>query len=560
MNDAGLANIFEERAEYLSQEDLLAWTEHASKDSAVLGKLTGPGPKLISGPRGSGKSTYFRVAYFSMLKDGNALPIYVNYAKSLALEPLFHSHANALALFRQWVLAKILVAVPEIVREKAFDDGLERRIQAAEHLIRQLEAGIAPDYLADPVTPSDLSNSLEAWAHLVDRRRVVLLLDDAAHAFSPEQQREFFEIFRELRSRVIAPKAAVYPGITSYTPTFHVGHDAELVEAWMRPDDEDFLSTMRRIAERRLPTSMLMGFEGREELLDLVALASFGLPRGFLTMLSSMFGVEESEGGFRRPTKARADKAISDYASNTKAVFRALSAKLPRYRNFVSLGVELQASIVGWLQNYNRTRSGKQARATAMGLREPIEEELKRIISLLEYAGIVRGIGSHSRGAKGSFERYWIHYSLLLSGNALALGRRPSTATTIEALVDKDPHVLPRSFGTQLLGDDFRSRCTLNLPPCAKCGEPRATPEARYCLRCGERLTEASVFKELLQANIGNLPLTKRRIESILESTSLRTVQDVLLDEEMTQLRSVPYIGPIWATTIRRAAEEFVYV
>jgi hypothetical protein len=54
-------------------------------------------------------------------------------------------------------------------------------------------------------------------------------MDDAAHAFSQKQQGEFFEVFRELRSRRVACKAAVYPGVTSYSPNMQVGHEAELL-------------------------------------------------------------------------------------------------------------------------------------------------------------------------------------------------------------------------------------------------------------------------------------------------------------------------------------------
>ncbi|MFN6301230.1 MAG: hypothetical protein ACK42H_03475, partial [Planctomycetota bacterium] len=67
-DDSLLASIFEERAEYLSQTELSKWTVESAQDARVLTKLKGPGAKLLSGPRGSGKSSYLRRAYFEMLE------------------------------------------------------------------------------------------------------------------------------------------------------------------------------------------------------------------------------------------------------------------------------------------------------------------------------------------------------------------------------------------------------------------------------------------------------------------------------------------------------------
>ena len=79
-------------------------------------------------------------------------------------------------------------------------------------------------------------------------------------------------------------------------------------------------------------------------------------------------------------------------------------------------------------------------------------------------------------------------------------------------------------------------------------------------MTCGRELTNASVYEELLRAPIDLLPLTAKKQVGLREHTKIRTVQDILLDEESTQLRSVPQIGPIWAARIRRYADEFVSV
>ena len=356
----------------------------------MLAKLKSPGAKLLTGPRGSGKSTLLLSAYFELLEGSEVFPIYVNYSRSLALEPLFHHNANALAIFRQWVLMKIIVGARDAVDsiEAGIPDKLAELVAEADHYIHELGVGHEPPDLTAPLTPERLTKFLESWAKGINRRRVVLLFDDAAHVFSSQQQREFFEIFRELRSSHVSAKAAVYPGITSYSPYMHVGHEAELIEAWYRPDADDYLPTMQALLQRRLPAPLLRSFKGREELVDYLALASFGLPRGFLVMLRQCLGVEEDEKGFGEgpvtiPTRKAADDAVAAYAQTVRHIFGDLAKKVPRYRHFVEVGTELERSLARAISRFNKDRD-IAAKAVAVGIADPITPELSRVLEMLE--------------------------------------------------------------------------------------------------------------------------------------------------------------------------------
>jgi len=559
IDSTNLANVFEERAEFLSRSDLTQWTELTSNDRRVLSKLKGPGAKLLTGPRGSGKSTLLRAAYFDQLDGGTVLPVYVNYARSLALEPLFHQNANALQLFRQWVLMKIVSGTKD-----AFDDaGIEAPetlvglAEDASQFIERLAIGLEPSELSHPLSPAALLRLLDIWSRECGRKRVVLLLDDAAHAFSPRQQREFFEVFRELRSSRVAAKAAVYPGITNYSPYMHVGHEAELVEAWHRPDADDFLPTMRAMVKRRIPQSLVSRLDGREELIDYLALASFGLPRGFLVMLSELLGVEEDEES--SPTRKAADTAVATHARSVRDIFDSLADKMPRYKHFVEVGDELERSMARALRIFNEKRSPTR-KAVVVGLADPLGPELTKVLEMLEYAGIVRSAGTVSRGVKGVFLRYELHWAIVVQENALALGRSVATTSVVESLRSRDAHAFVRTRGTGLLGPNFQERCMLDLAPCQYCGTPRVAEGAQFCTKCGRPLSEASLYEELLKADVGRLPLTPKKIAGLKKYTSIKTVGDVLLDDESRQIRLVPYVGAIWSARIHRYAEEFVSV
>lgn len=546
------------RAEDMSRQDLERFTILTSREQGILRKLKSPGQRLLIGPRGSGKSTYLRIARYQMLDEGSTLPIYVNYAKSLSLEPELRRDPAALAFFRQWVLALVLKGLEEARRAlgTVVPEETKDRLQLATQVAEAVERRRADQAPESDFTLTEVLQTLELVCLSAGRKRVVLLLDDAAHAFSPEQQREFFEIFGNMRSRVVSAKAAVYPGVTTYTPRFQVGHDVQVSDVWLDPNDPDFLSMMSDVCEKRLDASSLAKIRSRKGAMEYLALASFGLPRNFLGMISQF--LEEGDEGTLKNTTQLCDAAVRDSAAATMKVFLSLEEKLPRYRNFVAVGDDLVRACVQAVSLYNDHR-GSEAKATSILLREPLPSEIDRILGLLEYAGVVRRSSTLSMGPS-SYRQVGIHYSVLLNAGALALGRNPSVEVAVQGLTARSSSPLRvRRSMQSLLGRDFLSRCKLDMAACQKCGTPREIPEARFCSHCGAPLSDASVYEELLSTPIDKLPISERLFDRISAAGQLLTVQDILTDDENLKLLAVDYIGPKRAAHIKAIAEEFIY-
>ena len=99
---------FVEQAEYLEYDTFVSWHTSHPDEETILRKLCHGGAKLISGPRGCGKTTLLLQAYNQMTADGEtAFPVYVNYKRSLSIEPLYKANIDGTFWFNQWILLKI---------------------------------------------------------------------------------------------------------------------------------------------------------------------------------------------------------------------------------------------------------------------------------------------------------------------------------------------------------------------------------------------------------------------------------------------------------------------
>ena len=120
-------------------------------------------------------------------------------------------------------------------------------------------------------------------------------------------------------------------------------------------------------------------------------------------------------------------------------------------------------------------------------------------------------------------------------------------------------HEYKRFTVESLLGEgDIRDIFPFSLPPCPKCHTPRISADTKFCSECGEKLVTPSLFEGLVNNDISILPLTPSRVETIKQSSKIRTIRDILMDTDHRELRSVPGVGPYWTDKISSYAEEYI--
>lgn len=556
------SEAFTEQAEYLPTESFAKWSIQHHDEASIIKRLTQGGAKLITGPRGCGKTTLMLKAYARLIESDKdaALPVYVNFKSSLKLEPLYRNNPNAAYWFNQWLLLKVLKGLCNTAENMGFPlpPNLVSLAQTGNS-IGMLELGKIESIESDTLTISTLRKIIDGCLISAGRKRCVLLLDDAGHAFSSDQQHDFFEFFREVKSKSVAPKAAIYPGVTSFSSSFHVGHDAEEIDVWFRPSDPDYLEFMHSLLRSRFGDSVYDQLAAQEHILNIICFAAYGIPRALLNMISPILGDDEESS----KTKAALDlksalKVIKTNYDTTFKIYDSLKYKLPMYRNFVDTGTKFFERCIAIVKDFNRGDAISRQSST-IAIRRPLSSELTKVVGFFQYAGLLSPAGVSSRGDKGVYELYELHYSAIIDRNVFFSSRGVNPKNYSMAFVSRPNHHYPRFTEKSLLDvADYSEAFSLALPPCEVCGTPRFSDEAKFCMNCGAKLKDASIFENIVQQDISKLPITESRAQNIKSNSRIRTIKDILMDEDNKELRSVKMVGPVWVKRIRSYAEEFI--
>lgn len=558
-------SLFVEQAEYIAPSDFIEWSSDHPNEDVILKKLTQAGAKLLTGPRGCGKTTLMLKAYNRLNKmgSGGAFAIYVNFKASLKLEPIYKSKANGGFWFSQWMYLKIYEGIYKSLIDYKSKEKPDFHVALAEvekiiSLLELGEVGKVQDFKKE-LTVYDLEDDIAQANRLVGKTRCVLILDDAAHAFFPEQQRDFFEFFRKIKSRTISPKAAIYPGVTNFAPTFNIGHDAEEIDAWVNPEDDSYIWFMKTMLARRLPKEVYEKLSKEESLLKVLCYASFGIPRIMLNMVRNVYvedmiaGVSVYKTDF---TKKNVMDQVKSSSKSVAAVYASLKQKLPTYKSYVEEGDVVFARVVELIKSYNKDKPVERKSIT-LAIRKEVGSDLKRILGFFQYAGLVSYKGQISRGEKGVFDLYLINLAALIESNALVVARAVKVEDIAISIETRHAHEFTRTQTDFLLPPDKVS-LKLSMPPCQNCGEERSSEEARFCSGCGAALKVASIYDALVSKDIEVLALTGTRVKAIKSKSNIRNVRDILHDIGHKELRSVPQVGTYWASKIYYLAEEYI--
>src|SRR5690606_267951 len=289
------------RTEDIPNEDILDLFVETNQDRDVIEKLKSISPIILVGSRGVGKSFLMKVAEEELNKtftSEKVLPVYLTFNKSSLI------HSSDKSQFSNWMLSLICSKVIRQLRRKGLLANLPHSINvlsggeySEDNLKIEEVAKLYEESWKNPTneivttsipTVDDFKDAIQEICEDLGIKRINLLIDEAAHIFRPEQQRQFFTLFRDLRSPYISCNAAVYPGVTSYGDVFQYTQDATFININRDIFSDSYIDRMREIVEKQTDadSNLLTEISRNRNNFEILAYAASGNPRFLLKSIS----------------------------------------------------------------------------------------------------------------------------------------------------------------------------------------------------------------------------------------------------------------------------------
>ncbi|TKW61394.1 MAG: hypothetical protein DI628_01850 [Blastochloris viridis] len=526
------------RTEDIKPEDILKYFVESKADRVVIDALKNRNPTIIVGSRGVGKSFLLRVAQKELLEglvdsDSKVFPIYLSFVKSSLLQ------TEDPEQFKHWMLAKLCSAtiralskagllgtIPKSAKILAgTSDVTDLPPTPIETITEQYENSWkkTAEVIDSTAIPSvdDLKEALEDLAEELGIERFVYLIDEAAHIFMPANQRQFFTLFRDLRSHCITCNAAVYPGVTNYGETFQPTHDATTLSIDRDVLSSGYVENMREIVEKQAESSVLKNIAQNGKNFAVLAYAASGNPRILLKTLAAAPKLNSTE----------VNEAIKDfYLSKIWAEHSALAEKYEGHKALIDWGRNFVESIVlpELKKKNDQYLSDDKNTSTYIWLHRDAPAIIKEALRILSYTGVLMEQESGlkaTRAATGT--RYFVNLGCLftqetnpaLTGIDIARGLTVKRMTEFGANHSAFKPVLEKKI-------DIDGVKSFNLA-------------------------------NQLKKSISVLDLTSWQ-KSKLDEMSIKTIEDLLTSTEQ-KLKTANYVGDVRARQMKNAAFASVF-
>lgn len=428
MNDS---KNFVIRTEDLRPEEILKLFVPTERDLQLISSLEAASPVIIEGSRGTGKSFLLKVCEQRQMAEfatARVVPVYVSFVKSSLLS------AKNDQQFQHWMLARLSSRILRTL----YQLGLLARPSDAAKVLAGGEVGTAgeptkletiaqqyedsyknPGVAIDDSAIPNVEVFRDAVQDLCDElrlRRINVLFDEAAHIFRPEQQRQFFTLFRDLRSPYMTCNAAVYPGVTSYGSSFEAVHDAQIESLNRDVNSPTYREQMREIVLKQAGAELQGEIERNGENFDALVYAVSGNPRLLLKTVVLAGKMRSSE----------VQSVLKDfYRTAIWSEHSLLAERYPGHKDLIDWGrafVEQHAISDAIQKNEAWKSEGKAERTCYFWIHRDAPEAVKEALRLLTYTGVVAkldaGVIATRRRRNALFHQHW-----MLSGSGCKSNR-----------------------------------------------------------------------------------------------------------------------------------------
>lgn len=484
-------------------------------------------PLLLIGSRGTGKTMLMRKAERELdnaFNDERILPIYTSFATSVIYDDM-----NMTKLMLSKILISLKIKLKEkgiIVQGSIFKPIVSDKINPiAQKLEKYIEAmSVKNDdenVISDipEINDNKILDNIDFFKEFIKElcdeykiKKIIVMFDEACQIFAPKQQREFFDLFRALRSPIIICKAAVYPGLVSYG-TFQEFHDATTKKIQRHILAPDYIEKMREIVKNNYPNEF-ENFLSNGELLNTIIYCANGNPRFLLKSLNSIL-----DHGRTLKTAVVNDVIKEFYRAIIWTEHTKLEERYYGHKNMIKWSRDFIENVVVKDIAKINDKVGKESDQKStiyFAVSRNAPETIKQSIKILEYSGIVSLDVEATKYRYDVYDRYQLNYGIVLLADA----------SSDFANISKDiiKNISQKKFPNY--------------------GEKSPVFDEADSLICEYKDGESKeIINSILNKSIENLDISSKLLKR-LKDYGINIIRDVFEKDEK-ELESIGYIGPI---------------
>ncbi len=411
-------NNFYFRTESITNEEILKLYVESTIDREIINAFKSKSHIVLEGSRGSGKSFLMKVAQVELVnnfKEENILPVYVTFMQSALI------HSADPNQFYHWMLAKIIKETLKAFQKKGlivsqYANSLlgTAELNTLQIIVSKFEATYKnPKEDVDVSELPELSEVIDAIEEICNDNlitRIVYFFDESAHVFRPEQQRQFFTLFRDFKSPYISCNAAVYPGVTHYGSSFEMTHDAIYKRIDRDLLSENYVKEIYQMVLKQGGDQWEKKINGQKDFFNTLVFAAGGNPRLLLKTLDKFDSLNANN----------VNEVIRNfYRSDIWLEHTQLGEKYKGHKAIIDWGRSfIEDNVIPSTISKNKDRSEKGIKESTIyfWVSKDAPEQVKEALRLLNYTGIIRKHDSGVKATKSNIgDRYEIKFGCLLS-------------------------------------------------------------------------------------------------------------------------------------------------
>jgi len=521
------------RTENIKVEDLPALIVKSRLEDEIIDSLKSNANAVVEGSRGTGKSFLMKYACFQLESDfatGRILPVYVTFMASTLI------HTNDPFQFRNWMIARALRELTKSSLKKGLvfsnyastllntdsnppsNNGLDRIIKEYENSYKQ------PGLSIDSTSLPELNDIIDALNNLCEENNlkgIYFFFDEAAHIFRPEQQRQFFTLFRDFRSPYVSSKAAVYPGVTHFGDTFEAIHDSVFKKLDRNIQDSGYLSLMTEMIEKQIEGGKLQMINSNKELYNTIVFCANGNPRILLKTTDRLSKINTTE----------IDNLIRTfYRNEIWAEHTLLGEKFKGHKALVDWGRKfIEDTVIPALlkRNFNDDGTVKSQTSIYFWVHKDSPIQIREALRLLTYTGIIRKIDDGVKGSRSLIgTRYEVNYGVFLS--QVTYATRNSKEIISKLQIDKfSEYGHNHPAYNDLLNENIFSENDIML---------------------------IASINNILEKSINDLDLTEWQKRKLINEAGLNTINELINTTEQDLITKLDQVGVVRSRQMKNAA------